>query len=84
MLKQAEAFMAVQPSQGTDDYGNLQLPLLNLVHDAMLTYGDWGDRSRLTDRGMYLGRRIGPYVKEAYIQLLEQRYLPALFNGLVK
>lgn len=84
VLKQAEAFMSVQPPQGTDDYGDLQLPLLNPVHDATLAYGDWGDRSRLTDMGLYQGRRIGPYVEETYIQLLEQRYLPSLFNGLVK
>ncbi len=30
------------------------------------------------------GRRIGPYVEQTYLQLLEQRYLPSLFNGLVK
>lgn len=27
---------------------------------------------------------IGPYVEQTYLQLLEQRYLPSLFNGLVK
>ncbi|STG52989.1 IcmF-like protein [Escherichia coli] len=34
--------------------------------------------------GLYQGRRIGPYVERTYLQLLEQRYLPSLFNGLVK
>ncbi len=34
--------------------------------------------------GLYQGRRIGPYVEQTYLQLLEQRYLPALFNGPVK
>ena len=42
------------------------------------------DRSRLADMGLYQGRRIGPYVEQTYLQLLEQRYLPSLFNGLVK
>jgi type VI secretion system protein ImpL len=84
VLKQANAFMSVPPPQGMDDYGNLQLPLLNPVRDATLAYGDWGDRSRLADLGLYQGRRIGPYVEQTYLQLLEQRYLPALFNGLVK
>jgi type VI secretion system protein ImpL len=54
--------MAVPPPQGMDNYGNLQLPLLNPVRDATLAYGDWGDRSRLADLGLYQGRNIGPYV----------------------
>lgn len=83
VLKQANAFMAVRPPQGMDNYGNLQLPLLNPVRDATLAYGDWGDRSRLADLGLYQGRRIGPYVEQTYLQLLEQRYLPSLLNGLV-
>lgn len=82
--KAARAFMDVPPPQGEDDFGNLQLPLLNPVRDATLAYGDWGDRSRLADMGLYQGRRIGPYVEQTYLQLLEQRYLPSLFNGLVK
>nr|WP_265349220.1 type VI secretion system membrane subunit TssM [Escherichia albertii] len=84
VLKQAKVFMDVPPPQGEDDYGNLQLPLLNPVRDATLAYGDWGNRSRLADMGLYQGRRIGPYVEQTYLQLLEQRYLPSLFNGLVK
>ena len=84
VLKQANAFMAVQAPKSMDDFGNLQLPLLNPVRDATLAYGDWGDRSRLADLGLYQGRRIGPYVEHTYLQLLEQRYLPSLLNGLVK
>ena len=55
VLKQAKAFMDVPPPQGEDDFGNLQLPLLNPVRDATLAYGDWGERSRLTDMGLYRG-----------------------------
>ncbi|MFG6093245.1 type VI secretion system membrane subunit TssM [Enterobacter soli] len=84
VLEQARTFMAVPPPQGMDNYGNLQLPLLNPVRDATLAYGDWGDRSRLADLGLYQGRNIGPYVEQTYLQLLEQRYLPALSNGLLK
>ena len=84
VLKQAKAFMDITPPQGMDDYGDLQLSLLNPVRDATLAYGDWGDRSRLADMGLYQGRRVGPYVEQTYLQLLNQRYLPALFNGLVK
>lgn len=76
--------MAVPPPQGMDDSGYLQLPLLNPVRDATLAYGDWGDRSWLADMGLYQGTRVGPYVEKTYLKLLEQRYLPALLNGLVK
>ncbi|ELQ0125125.1 type VI secretion system membrane subunit TssM [Salmonella enterica] len=84
VLEQARTFMDVPPPQGIDDDGNLQLPLLNPVRDATLAYGDWGDRSRLADLGLYQGRRIGPYVEQTYLQLLEQRYLTSLSNGLMK
>ncbi len=76
--------MDVPPPQGTDDFGNLQLPLLNPVRDATLAYGDWGDRGFLADMGLYQGRRLGPYVEQTYLQLLEQRYLPSLINGLIR
>lgn len=84
VLKQARAFMDVPPPQGTDEFGNLQLPLLNPVRDATLAYGDYRDHGFLADMGLYQGTRVGPYVEQTYIQLLEQRYLPALFNGLVR
>lgn len=84
VLKQAKTFMDIPLPQGIDDYGNLQLPLLNPMRDATLAYGDYRDRSRLTNMGLYQGVKIGPHVEKTYLQLLEQRYLPALFNGLVK
>ncbi|QMR75147.1 type VI secretion system membrane subunit TssM [Enterobacter sp. RHBSTW-00175] len=84
VLAQAKSFMDVPPPQGTDESGQLQLPLLNPVRDATLAYGDWGDRSRFADMGLYQGRRVGPYVEQTYLHLLEQRYLPSLFNGLMK
>lgn len=84
VLKQAEAFMAIRPPQGVDNFGDLQLPLLNPMRDATLAYGNWDDRSRLADMGLYQGCRVGPYVEQTYLQLLQQRYLPALFNGLVQ
>nr|WP_255709877.1 type VI secretion system membrane subunit TssM [Lelliottia sp. WAP21] len=84
VLKQANAFMDIPLPQGIDDYGNLQLPLLNPMHDATLAYGDYRDHNWLTNMGLYQGIKIGPHVEKTYLQLLEQRYLPALFNGLVK
>ncbi|MBE3469658.1 type VI secretion system membrane subunit TssM [Enterobacter cloacae complex sp. P15RS] len=84
VLAQAESFMSVPPPQGIDEYGNLQQPLLNPVRDATLAYGDYREHNVLTDLGLYQGTYIGPYVEQTYLQLLEQRYLPALFNGLIK
>ncbi|EMN8283232.1 type VI secretion system membrane subunit TssM [Escherichia coli] len=84
VLAQAKAFMDVPPPQGTDEFGNLQLPLLNPVRDATLAYGDYRDHGFLADMGLYQGVRVGPYVEQTYIQLLEQRYLPSLMNGLIR
>ena len=84
VLAQAKSFMAVPPPQGIDESGRLQLPLLNPVRDATLAYGDWGGRSWLAEMGLYQGTRVGPYVERTYLHLLEQRYLPALLNGLIK
>lgn len=84
VLAQAKAFMDVPPPRGTDEYGNLQLPLLNPVREATLAYGDYRDHHLLADMGLYQGSRVGPYVEQTYIQLLEQRYLPSLFNGLIR
>jgi type VI protein secretion system component VasK len=47
VLAQAKSFMDVPPPQGTDESGQLQLPLLNPVRDATLAYGDWGDEAGL-------------------------------------
>lgn len=83
VLAQAKSFMDVPPPQGIDNTGQLQLPLLNPVRDATLAYGHWGDKSWFADMGLYQGTRVGPYVEQTYLHLLEQRYLPALMNGLI-
>lgn len=36
-----------------DEFGNLQLPLLNPVRDATLAYGDYRDHGFLADMGLY-------------------------------
>lgn len=84
VLAQARSFMDIPPPQGIDEMGNLQLPLLNPMRDATLAYGDYRERNSLTDMALYQGRKIGPYVEKTYLQLLEQRYLPALLNGLIR
>ncbi len=47
--------MDVPPPQGTDEFGNLQLSLLNPVRDATPAYGDYRDRGFLADMGLYRG-----------------------------
>jgi len=85
VLAQAKSFREIAPPPETDDDGNLQLPLLNPMREATLAYGDYHHRNALlADMGLYQGYKIGPYVEETYLQLLQQRYLPALMNGLVK
>lgn len=84
VLAQAKSFMDIPPPKGIDELGNLQLPLLNPMRDATLAYGDYREHNALTDMALYQGVKIGPYVEKTYLQLLEQRFLPALLNGLIK
>ncbi|WP_058910614.1 type VI secretion system membrane subunit TssM [Entomohabitans teleogrylli] len=85
VLAQAKSFLEIPPPEETDNYGNLQLPLLNPIREATLAYGDYHDRNLfLADMGLYQGYKIGPYVEDTYLQLLQQRYLPALMSGLLK
>ena len=43
------------------------------VRDATLAYGDWDDRSRLADMGLYQGRRVGPYVEQTYLDVYKRQ-----------
>ncbi|CNF22673.1 lipoprotein [Yersinia nurmii] len=84
VLTQAKTFLEIPPPQGEDQYGNLQLPLLDPIRQATLAYGNYHERnSLLADLGLYQGSKIGPYVENTYLQLLEQRFLPSLMSGLL-
>ncbi|SCZ74339.1 Intracellular multiplication and macrophage-killing, partial [Photorhabdus luminescens] len=83
VLTQARTFLSVPPPKGEDRNGNLQLPLLNPIREATLAYGDYHHKGLLADMGLYQGADIGPYVENTYLQLLSQRFLPALMNGLL-
>lgn len=84
VLSQAKNFLSVDMPAGEDRYGDLQLPLLNPVRDATLAYGDYRERSLLADMGLYQGNDVGPYVESTYLQLLQQRFVPALMSGLLE
>lgn len=84
VLEQAKSFLSIPTPSDDDDYGNLQLPLLNPIREATLAYGDYHHRNALiADMGLYQGDQIGPYVEDTYLKLLQQRYLPALMSGLL-
>lgn len=85
VLAQAKTFLSIPPPKGDDRYGDLQLPLLNPIRDATLAYGNYHERNTfLADMGLYQGNNIGPYVESTYLQLLRQRFVPALMSGLLE
>lgn len=64
-------------------FGADQLPRLNLIGDATIAFGDYRHKlSLLADMGLYQGDKIGPYVENSYLALLQQRFLPAIMQGL--
>ncbi|WP_392565256.1 type VI secretion system membrane subunit TssM [Utexia brackfieldae] len=82
-LLKAQQYMHIDLPEQKDYYGDLQLPLLNPIGDATIAYGDYHRRNRLfADMGLYQGYKIGPYIDHTYLKLLQQRFLPAIMNGL--
>ncbi|KMJ44463.1 type VI secretion system membrane subunit TssM [Xenorhabdus khoisanae] len=84
VLAQAKNFLSIPPPQGDDRYGNLQLSQLNPIRDATLAYGNHREnKSFLTDMALYQGSSVGQRVESTYVELLEQRFLPSLMQGLL-
>jgi len=85
VLNKAQAFtdtteLAGQQNQG---FGYGQLPRLNLIREATLSFGDYREKTPvLSEMGLYQGDKIGPFVEGTYLQLLSQRFLPAVMQGL--
>ncbi|QBH97044.1 type VI secretion system membrane subunit TssM [Limnobaculum zhutongyuii] len=82
VLANAKQYVEIELPDQKDYLGALQLPLLNPVSQATFAYGDYNKRSVLSDMGLYQGNKIGPYVESTYLNLLMQRFLPAIMNGL--
>ncbi len=62
-----------------------QLPRLDLIREATLSYGDYRSKNSLfADMGLYQGGRIGPCVETSYLALLQQQFLPAVLAGLAQ
>lgn len=84
VLVQAQQFIATRDVQGSQFFGVNLLPRLNLIREATLSFGDYRQKNgRLADMGLYQGDKIGPFVEASYLQLLEQRFLPAVMTGLM-
>lgn len=84
VLEQVKAFKAIKLSEQTDNYGDKQLPILNPIREATLSYGNYHQKVfSLKDMGLYQGDKIGPYVEDTYLRLLQLKYLPAIMNGLL-
>ncbi|CDL87575.1 type VI secretion system membrane subunit TssM [Xenorhabdus cabanillasii] len=84
VLAEAKKFLSVPAPKGDDNYGSLQLPLLNPIRDATLAYGNYYEnKSFLTDMGLYQGSRVGKKVENTYLNLLEQHFLPSLMRVLL-
>jgi len=84
VLNKTQAFSDTSELTGQQGFGYRQLPRLNLIREATLAFGNYRDRvPLLADLGLYQGSKIGPYVEETYLQLLRQRFLPAVMGGLL-
>lgn len=82
VLARAKQYIEIETPTEKDFFGALQLPLLNPVSQATFAYGDYNKRSIFSNMGLYQGNKIGPYVESTYLNLLLQRFLPSVMNGL--
>lgn len=84
VLEKVKEFGAITLSTNHDNFGHLQLPLLDPIRQATLAYGSYHERiPLLADMGLYQGYKIGPYVENTYLKLLQLRLLPSVMNGLL-
>ncbi len=84
VLNEVKAFRAIENNAQKDTDGSLQLPVLNPLREATLAYGNHRDKNVLfSDMGLYQGQKVGPQVEQVYLQLLTDRFLPAVMSGLL-
>lgn len=84
VLTKSREFSARDIDGRIDPTGRNLLQPLDQIRKAVSVYGDY--RSAwpvLANMGLYQGRRIGPKVDEAYLQLLSRRFLPELAGGVM-
>jgi len=83
-VKEYKNYLATDSTITEVDYlGNLQLPLLNPIGNAVLAYGDYHKHHQhLAHMGLYQGYKVIPYIENVYLQLLLQKFMPAILSGL--
>ncbi|MET3654733.1 type VI secretion system protein ImpL [Dyella japonica] len=84
VLAKSRDFSGKHVDTASDPTGQNLLVPLDRIRDAVTVYGDYRNAwPVMSDMGLYQGRKIGPKVDEAYLQLLSRRFLPALAGGVI-
>ncbi|MEG0860171.1 MAG: type VI secretion system membrane subunit TssM [Pseudomonas sp.] len=79
VLAKSQEFSARDIDAKVDTTGRNLLVPLDQIREAVSVYGDYREAWPLfSDMGLYQGRKIGPRVDEAYLNLLSRRFLPAI------
>lgn len=84
VLDKSREFGTHRIDSGTDPTGHNLLQPLDQIRSAVALVGDYRKAwPVISDMGLYQGRKIGPKVDEAYLQLLSKRFLPELAGGVM-
>jgi len=85
VLAKSRDFSGKHVDTASDPTGRNLLGPLDQIRDAVTVYGDYRDAwPVVSDMGLYQGRKIGPKVDDAYLQLLSKRFLPELAGGVME
>lgn len=85
VLERSRDFSAFQIDGNADPTGRNLLAPLDQIRSAVSVFGDYREAwPVVSDLGLYQGRKIGPKVDEAYLQLLSRRFLPELAGGVMQ
>ncbi len=83
VLNEVKAFRTIDNNVQKDTDGSLQLPVLNPLREATLAYGNHRDKNALfSDMGCIKAKKSA-LVEQVYLQLLTERFLPAIMSGLL-
>ncbi|MDZ3992493.1 type VI secretion system membrane subunit TssM [Pseudomonas sp. Teo4] len=84
VLSKSKALNQGQVDDRLDPTGRNLLDPLGQLRDAVSVFGDYRSAWPIVaDFGLYSGWVIGPKLDEAYLNLLSQRFLPAIASGVV-
>ena len=84
VLDKSREFSTHKIDGSSDPTGRNLLEPLDQIRSAVAVVGDYRQAWPLvSELGLYQGRKIGPKVDEAYLQLLSKRFLPELASGVM-